>query len=76
MRDSLSGATDLLDDTISAGKHSYDCPEAGEWGVLNFKETPYIGSNGETYSIFTMTNDRYTFPMGKKAVATNPRDCD
>ena len=39
--------------------------EAGEWGVLNFKETPYIGSNGETYSIFTMTKDGYAFLVGK-----------
>lgn len=46
--------------------------EAGEWGVLNFKETPYIGANGETYAMFTMTKTGYAFlafkMTGKKAV--------
>lgn len=39
--------------------------EAGEWGVLNFEETPYIGASGETYPMFTMTKDGYTFLVGK-----------
>lgn len=39
--------------------------EAGEWGVLNFGETHYIGSNGETYPMFTMTKDGYAFLVGK-----------
>lgn len=47
--------------------------EAGEWGVLNFKETPYIDEqNGQTYSMFTVTKDGFTFLVqkftGKKAV--------
>jgi Rha family phage regulatory protein len=47
--------------------------DAGEWGVLNFKETPYVDAqNGQTYSMFTMTKDGYAFLVakltGKKAV--------
>lgn len=46
--------------------------EAGDWGVVNFNETSYIGSNGETYPMFTMTKDGYAFLVGrmtgKKAV--------
>jgi hypothetical protein len=29
--------------------------EAGEWGVPNFGETLYTGTNGEIYPMFTMT---------------------
>lgn len=39
--------------------------EAGEWGVVNFNETNFIGSNGETYPMFTMTEKGYAFIMGK-----------
>lgn len=39
--------------------------EAGKWGVLNFEETPHVGSNGETYPMFTMTKDGYAFLVGK-----------
>lgn len=40
--------------------------EAGEWGVLNFKETPYTNpQNGETYPVFTMTQAGYQFLVGK-----------
>jgi len=39
--------------------------EAGEWGVRNFTDTPYIGTSGETYPMFTMTKDGYAFLVGK-----------
>lgn len=46
--------------------------EAGEWGVANFGETSFIGSNGETYPAFAMTKNGYAFLVGrmtgKKAV--------
>lgn len=47
--------------------------EAGEWGVRNFTDTPYIDEqNGQTYSMFTLTKDGFTFLVqkftGKKAV--------
>jgi Rha family phage regulatory protein len=46
--------------------------EAGPWGVLNFEETTYTASNGESYPIFTMTKNGYAFcagrMTGKKAV--------
>lgn len=47
--------------------------DAGAWGLLNFKETPYIDpQNGQTYQMFTMTKDGYAFLVakltGKKAV--------
>lgn len=47
--------------------------EAGEWGVLNFEETPYTDEqSGQTYSMFTLTKDGFTFLVqkftGKKAV--------
>ena len=46
--------------------------DAGGWGVVNFNETLYTGSNGETYPAFTMTKDGYAFLVGrmtgKKAV--------
>jgi Rha family phage regulatory protein len=47
--------------------------EAGEWGVRNFTETQFVGTNGETYPSFTMTKNGYAFLVGKmtgkKAVA-------
>jgi Rha family phage regulatory protein len=47
--------------------------EAGNWGVRNFTETPYIDEqNGQTYAMFTLTKDGFTFLVqkftGKKAV--------
>lgn len=39
--------------------------EAGAWGVVNFNETSYIGSNGETYPMFVMTKAGYMFLVGK-----------
>ena len=40
--------------------------EAGEWGLLNFKETPYTDpQNGRTYPMFVMTKDGYQFLVGK-----------
>jgi Rha family phage regulatory protein len=39
--------------------------EAGTWGVVNFNETLYIGSNGETYPMFTMTQIGYQFLVGR-----------
>lgn len=47
--------------------------EAGEWGVRNFAETPYVSDqNGEVYQMFTMTQSGYQFLVGrmtgKKAV--------
>lgn len=39
--------------------------EAGNWGVLNFGETLYTGSNGESYPMFTMTKDGYAFLVGR-----------
>lgn len=46
--------------------------DAGKWGVLNFGETLYAGSNGESYPMFTMTQAGYQFLVGrmtgKKAV--------
>lgn len=45
---------------------------AGEWGLLNFKQTLYIGADGETYPMYVMTKDGYQFLVGrmlaKKAV--------
>ena len=48
--------------------------EAGDWGVRNFAETPYIDpQNGQTYSAYTMTKNGFVFLVqkfsGKKAVA-------
>lgn len=47
--------------------------EAGQWGLLNFKETPYTDpQNGVAYPMFTMTQAGYQFLVGrmtgKKAV--------
>lgn len=47
--------------------------EAGDWGVRNFTETPYVDDqNGEVYQMFTMTQAGYQFLVGrmtgKKAV--------
>ena len=40
--------------------------EAGAWGLLNFKETPYIDQqNGQSYPKFNMTKDGYQFLVGK-----------
>lgn len=39
--------------------------EAGEWGLLNFKETPFVGSNGETYAMYVMTQAGYQFLVGR-----------
>ncbi len=40
--------------------------EAGEWGVLNFKQTPHVNAqNGEVYDVFTMTQAGYQFLVGK-----------
>ena len=40
--------------------------EAGDWGLLNFKQTSYIDpQNGQPYPMFTMTRDGYTFLVGK-----------
>ena len=39
--------------------------EAGSWGVANFGETHYRGSNGEAYPMFTMTQAGYQFIVGK-----------
>lgn len=40
--------------------------EAGAWGLLNFKETPYLDSqNGIEYPMFTMTQAGYQFLVGK-----------
>jgi Rha family phage regulatory protein len=39
--------------------------EAGVWGVANFGETLYTGSNGEAYPMFTMTKDGYAFLVGR-----------
>lgn len=48
--------------------------EAGEWGVRNFTETPYIDAqNGQTYPMFVMTKNGFVFLAqkfsGRKAVA-------
>lgn len=47
--------------------------EAGEWGVPNFRDTPYIDpQNGQSYPMFTLSKDGFTFLAqkfsGKKAV--------
>lgn len=47
--------------------------EAGQWGLLNFKETHYVDDqNGQVYTMFTMTQAGYQFLVGrmtgKKAV--------
>ncbi len=49
--------------------------EAGDRGVLEFKETYYIGSNGETYPMFHMTKDGYQFLEVRMQSTTdgNPR---
>lgn len=40
--------------------------EAGEWGVRNFAETPYINSqNGQTYPVIRMTKKGFHFVVGK-----------
>lgn len=39
--------------------------EAGGRGVLEFKETTYLGSNGETYPMFHVTKDGYQFVVGR-----------
>jgi Rha family phage regulatory protein len=39
--------------------------DAGDWGVLNFKQTLYTAANGEVYPSFTMTKDGYAFLVGK-----------
>lgn len=40
--------------------------EAGEWGVLNFKETPYTNpQNGQTYNVIRMTKKGFHFVVGK-----------
>lgn len=48
--------------------------EAGEWGVLNFEDTPYTNpQNGQTYPVIRMTKKGFHFVVGKftgaKAVA-------
>lgn len=49
--------------------------EAGEWGLLNFEDTPYTDpQNGQTYPVIRMTEKGFMFVVqkftGKKAVAT------
>jgi Rha family phage regulatory protein len=39
--------------------------ESGAWGVRNFAETPYVGANGETYPMYTMSKDGYQFLVGR-----------
>lgn len=40
--------------------------EAGEWGVLNFQETPYTNpQNGQTYTVIRMTEKGFHFVVGK-----------
>ena len=40
--------------------------DAGEWGVLNFKETPYADpQNGQTYQVIRMTKKGFHFVVGK-----------
>lgn len=40
--------------------------DAGEWGVLNFKETPYTDpQNGQTYQVIQMTKKGFHFVVGK-----------
>ena len=40
--------------------------EAGSWGVLNFEEAPFIDpQNGQTHSVFKMTQAGYQFLVGK-----------
>jgi Rha family phage regulatory protein len=39
--------------------------EAGEWGVRNFVETPYVAANGETYPMYVMTKDGYMLLVGR-----------
>lgn len=42
--------------------------EAGEWGVLNFKDTPYLDpQNGQAYPMFTMTMDGDQFLLSPVA---------
>lgn len=39
--------------------------EAGEWGLLNFKEINYSDESGRVYPMFTMTQSGYQFLVGK-----------
>ena len=40
--------------------------EAGEWGVLNFEDTPYTNpQNGQTYPVIRMTKKGFHFVVGK-----------
>lgn len=40
--------------------------DAGEWGVLNFKETPYTDpQNGQAYQVIQMTKKGFHFVVGK-----------
>lgn len=40
--------------------------EAGDWGVVNFNETPYTNpQNGQTYTVIRMTEKGFHFVVGK-----------
>jgi len=44
--------------------------EAGDWGLLNFKEACYVDAqNGQSYPMFTMTREGYQFLVGKMSGA-------
>lgn len=38
---------------------------AGPWGLLNFKETPYMDTQGKEQPMIEMTRDGYAFIVGK-----------
>jgi Rha family phage regulatory protein len=43
--------------------------EAGDWGLLNFKEIAYTDAGGRSYPMFAMTKDGYQFLVGKMSGA-------